>query len=131
MDNPVTVRRGQGVSELGTSIEDLFRREAGPSQLFAPCAAFNELINNKAPLTLLDKVIHGGDIWMTQGGSCAGFGCEPTAQLGVVSSIGRQNLQGNYTIQAGGIGAQNPPHTTTANFSLHLVPALYELIQHG
>jgi hypothetical protein len=131
MDNPVTVRRDQCVGELDTRIEDFVRREAGPSQLVPPCAAFNELINNKAPLTLLDKVIHGGDTWMAQGGSCAGFGSEPTAQLGVVSSIGRQNLQGNYTIQAGVIGAQNHPHTTTANFSLHLVPALYELIQHG
>jgi hypothetical protein len=68
---------------------------------------------------------------MTQGGSCAGFGCEPTAQLGVASSIGRQHLQGNYTIQAGVIGAQNHPHTTTASFLLHLVTAVYELIQHG
>ena len=53
------------------------------------------------------------------------------AQLGVVSRIGRKHLQGNYAIQAGVIGAQNHPHTTTANFLLHLVPAVYELIQHG
>jgi len=74
MDNPVTVRRGQGVGELGTSIEDFVRGEAGPSQLFAPCAAFHVLIDNKAPLALLDKIINSGDTWMAQGGSCAGFG---------------------------------------------------------
>ena len=131
MDNPVTVRRGQGVGELGTGIEDFVRGEAGPSQLFAPGAAFHVLIDNKAPLALLDKVIHSGDTWMTQGGSCSGFGCEPMAQLRVVGRIGRKHLQGNETIQARVIGAQNNSHTTASNFPLHLVPAPYELIQHG
>src|ERR1700722_20210721 len=124
MDNPVLVRCGQGVGELGTALEDFVRGEAGPSQLFAPGAAFHVLIDNKAPLALLDKVIHSGDTWMTQGRSCAGFSCEPMAQLGVVSRIGRKHLQGNETIQAGVIGAQNDSHTTTSNFPLNLVPAL-------
>ena len=95
MDNPVTVRRDQCVGELGTRIEDFLRRETGPGQLFAPGAAFHVLINNKAPLTLVDKVVHSGDAWMAQCRGCTGFGCKPTAQLGVVASIGRQHLQGN------------------------------------
>ncbi len=131
MDNPVTVRSGQGVGKLGTGIEDFFRRETGQSKLFAPGAAFHILIDNKTPLAPLDKIINSGDAWMAQGGSCAGFGCKPTAQLGVVSRIGRKHLQGNETIQARVIGAQNDSHTTAPNFPLHLVPALYELIQHG
>jgi len=79
----------------------------------------------------LDKIINSGDTWMAQGGSCASFGCKPTAQFGVVSRIGRKHLQGNETIQVRVIGAQNDSHTTAPNFTLHLVPALYELIQHG
>ncbi len=68
---------------------------------------------------------------MAQGGSCAGFSRKPMAQLRVVSRIGRKHLQGNETIQARVIGAQNNSHTTASNFPLHLVPAPYELIQHG
>ena len=83
MDNPVTVRRSQCVGELGARIEDFFRREARPSEFFAPCAAFHVLIDNKAALTLLDKVIDSSDTWVAQSGSCASFGCKPTAQLGV------------------------------------------------
>ena len=130
MDNPVTVRGGQCVGELGARIEDFVRREAGPNQLFAPCASFNVFVNNKAALTVLDKVIDSGDTWMTQGGSRAGFRGKSTAQLGVVTRIGPQHLQSDYTIQACVISAQNNPHTTAANFLLHLVPAVYELIRH-
>ncbi len=131
MDNPVTMRRGQCVGELDTGIEDLVRREAGPSQLFAPCAALNVLIDNEALFTLLDKVINCGDTWMAQRGSCAGFGSESTAQLGVVSSIGPQHFQGNNTIQARVISAQNHSHTTAANFLLYFVSADNEFTQHG
>src|SRR5882762_9611317 len=99
MDNPVTVRRGQGVGELGISIEDFVRGEAGPIQLFALGAAFYVLIDNKAPLVLLDKVIYSGDIWMVQGGSCAGFGRKLMAQLRVVSRIRWKHFQGNEMIQ--------------------------------
>ncbi len=95
MDNPAAVRRDQRVGELGTRIEDFVRREAGPSQLFTSCAAFNVLIDDEAPLTLLDKVIHGGNTGVAQGRRRAGFGGKPTAQLGVVTSIGWQHLQGN------------------------------------
>ena len=72
MDNPLIVGRNQCVGELRTRI---VRCEASPSQLLPPRAAFNELINNEAPPTLLDEVIHRGDTWMAQGGSGAGFGC--------------------------------------------------------
>ncbi len=131
MDNPVTVRRGQGVGELGTGIEDFVHREAGPSKLFAPGAAFHVLIDNKASLAPLDKIINSSDTWMAQGGSCAGFGRKAKAQLRVVSRIGWKHLQGNEAIQARVIGAENDSHTAAANFPLHLVPAIYKLIQHG
>jgi hypothetical protein len=109
MDNPVSVRRGQCVGELGARIEDFVRREAGPSQLFAPRAAFNVFINNKAALTLFNKVTDSGDTWMAQGGSGAGFDGKSAAQLGVVTSIGPQHLQSDYTIQACVISTQNHP----------------------
>jgi hypothetical protein len=131
MDNPVSVRRGQCIGELGALIEDFVGRETGPSQLFAPRTAFNVLINNKAAVTLLDKVIDSGDTWMAQGGSGMSFGGKSAGQLGVVTSIGPQHLQGDYTIQACVISPQNHPHTTAADFLLHLVPAVYQLIQHG
>jgi hypothetical protein len=68
---------------------------------------------------------------MAQGGSCTGFGCKSTAQVGVVTCIGPQHLQSNNTIQARVISAQNHPHTTAANFLFHFVPAVYQFTQHG
>jgi len=131
MDDSVAVRCDQSVGELSTSTEDLIRREAGPRQRFASCTAFNVFINNKAPLTLLNKVIYSGNARMAQSGGCASFGCKATAQFGVATSIGRQHLEGNYTMQMGVIRAQNHSHTAAANFLLDPVPADYEFTQHG
>jgi hypothetical protein len=68
---------------------------------------------------------------MAQSGGCASFGCKATAQFGVATSIGRQHLEGNYTMQMGVIRAQNHSHTAAANFLLDPVPADYEFTQHG
>jgi hypothetical protein len=89
MDDSVAVRCDQCVGELRTTVKDLIGREPGPRQRFAPCTAFNVFINNKAPLTLLNKVIYSGDAWVIQSGGCGGFGRKATAQFGVATSIGR------------------------------------------
>src|SRR6516162_5883980 len=98
MDYSVAVRCDQCVGELRTTIEGLIRRESRPRQRFAPRRAFNVFINNKAALTLVNKVIYSGNTRMVQRRGCAGFGRKPMVQFGVAVSIERQHLEGNSTM---------------------------------
>jgi hypothetical protein len=98
--NPVAVCPNQRVQNLHSVSQSLFLRQRPFPEALGERFSFQILHHQEIDSVLPPNVVHTADVRMFQAGDGSGLAFETVAGFGPIGKVGRQNLNGDGTVEA-------------------------------
>src|SRR5262245_30610648 len=115
MDDARSVRAVQGATDLNRACQDVVDRERTLSKAIGQRYALEVLHDQERGPAILADVVERADVRMVQPGDRAGFAMDPRAELRVSRQCGREDLDGDRTVEASVARLVNLAHATGAD----------------
>src|ERR1035438_10434119 len=100
MNDAGLVRGGERAAGLDGVVERLGKGEGPSVDLLAEGLAIDEFSSDERDIAGLPDVVDGDDVGVVESGSGTGFLSETENPLGVLCRLGREQLQGDFAIEA-------------------------------
>src|SRR6266498_790929 len=108
---------GETQRDLLRVIKCFARRKCAITKKFSQFLAFEQFGDDKGCSLVSADIVDGQNVWMIECGSGASFLLEPSQPIRVQSERGGQELDRDFTIQAGIARAVDLAHTACANLA--------------
>ena len=115
------MRLVQGIGYFDGDLQDLIEWQRALNQPLRQRLAFQILHDQVMSALLLADVIESADVGVLQAGDSVCFALEPLAQLGVITQMTGQDLDGNKTIQARVASFIHLAHASRADLGENLI----------
>lgn len=115
MNDATIVSRGETVGDLRAEGDHIFLRERAVEKPGAESDPVDKLHDEKVEAVVGIEVVNRGDVGMIELGESQGFVAKFSAGAIVGNGAGKENLEGNYTVEVFILGAVNDTHPAAAD----------------